>query len=108
MELKYAMPTRVVMGKDCVRANGRELAPLGTKALIVTGASSAKACGALDDVIAALAANGQGHQVFDQVPANPGVDCVYLGADVARKAGCDFVVAIGGGSPMDAAKVMVV
>jgi alcohol dehydrogenase class IV len=106
MELKYLMPTRVLMGADCVRANSSELARLGKKALIVTGPSSSRANGSLDDVIAALSANGQGHETFDAVPANPGVECVYEGASLARKSGCDFVVAIGGGSPMDAAKVI--
>lgn len=106
MELKYCMPTRVLQGKDCVRANAAEFAAFGKKALIVTGASSAKANGSLADVVAALDSNGQGHALFDRIPANPGVDCVYEGAAAAKAAACDFVVAIGGGSPMDAAKVI--
>jgi alcohol dehydrogenase class IV len=106
MELKYLMPTRFLMGKECVRANATELAQFGKKALVVTGASSARANGSLDDVLAALAANGQAHELFDRIPPNPGIDCVYDGAALARQAGCDFVVAIGGGSPMDAAKAI--
>ncbi len=106
MELKYCMPTRVLMGRDCVRANAAELAPLGKKALIVTGSSSSRANGSLADALAALGANGQASAVFDGIPENPGPDCVYSGAELARKEGCDFVIAVGGGSPMDAAKVI--
>lgn len=106
MDMKYCMPTRVISGGDCLSAYRAEFAAFGKKALIVTGASSAKANGSLDDAVAALGANGQAHAVYDRVPANPGVACVYEGAAFARSEGCDFVIAIGGGSPMDAAKVI--
>jgi alcohol dehydrogenase class IV len=106
MDMKYCMPTRVLSGADCLSAYRPEFAAFGKKALIVTGSSSAKANGSLDDAVGALEANGQGHAVFDRVPANPGVECVYEGAAFARAEGCDFVIAIGGGSPMDAAKVI--
>lgn len=106
MDMKYWAPTRVLSGENCLRAYRAELVPLGTKALIVTGASSARVNGSLADAVAALGANGQGYAVYDRVPANPGVACVYEGASFARTEKCDFVLAIGGGSPMDAAKVI--
>lgn len=106
MDMKYCMPTRVLSGGDCLMAYRAEYAAFGKKALIVTGAASARANGSLDDAIAALEANGQGFALYDKVPANPGVPCVYEGASIARSEGCDFVIAIGGGSPMDAAKVI--
>lgn len=104
MNIQFFMPTKVMMGKDCIAANAGELAALGKKALIVTGRASAKANGSLADVIAALSANGQEFEIYDKVMSNPTIDCVYDGANAARKAGADFIVAIGGGSPMDAAK----
>lgn len=104
MNLQFYMPTKVVMGKDCVRQNTAQLAAFGTKALIVTGAHSAKANGSLDDVIAALRENGREYAVYDKVMANPTIACCYDGAKVAREEKADFIIAIGGGSPMDAAK----
>lgn len=54
----FYMPVRVVEGEGCVVQNAELLAPLGKKALIVTGKSSARN-GSLADVQAALKANGQ-------------------------------------------------
>jgi alcohol dehydrogenase class IV len=82
------------------------LRDLGKKALIVTGRNSAKANGALQDGLKALEANGQGYAVYDQVMQNPTVDCVFEGAALARQEACDWVLALGGGSPLDAGKAI--
>lgn len=105
MDFQYYVPVHIVSGEDCVKKNFLLLRPLGSRALIVTGKSSAKN-GALEDVIYALNMNGQKYAVFDSVPNNPTVECVEEGAVLARSTGADFVVAIGGGSPMDAAKAI--
>jgi alcohol dehydrogenase class IV len=98
------MPARIVMDEDCLFKNRRLLAELGKKAFIVTGRNSARANGAYNDAVRALEANGQDHVLFDRVMSNPTECCVYEAAGECKKAGCDFVLAIGGGSPMDAAK----
>ena len=94
----------MVYGQEVVREAGSSLA-LGKKALIVTGKSSARLSGALDDVLAVLPGE---HVLFDQVENNPSVETVMQGGALAKKEGCDYVLAIGGGSPLDAAKVMAV
>lgn len=101
----YYMPAKVVSGRDCISVNAALLRPFGKKALIVTGKSSAKN-GALSDAVSALSENGQDYAVFDEVTPNPGLSCVQKGAATARREGADFVVGIGGGSPMDAAKAV--
>ena len=98
------MPTRVFFGTGCVRENAAALSALGQKALIVTGKHSAQACGALDDVVAALAAQGRDYAWFNQVEENPRAETIAQAAALGRESGCDFVIGIGGGSPMDAAK----
>jgi alcohol dehydrogenase class IV len=102
----YFVPTRIAEGEGCLLAERRHLAELGTKALIVTGRRSARANGSLADAEKALAENGQQARLFDQVDSNPTVACVLAGAELARREGCDFVIGIGGGSPMDAAKAI--
>lgn len=106
MPFSYCMPTRVIAGPGCLVEQGEALKSLGTKALIVTGARSARASGALDDAVRALTDCGLPYAVYDKVMSNPTVQCAYDGADMARANGCDFMLAIGGGSPLDAAKAM--
>lgn len=106
MSKNYYLPTRVVSGIDCIRENAGRFAALGKAALIVTGGRSAKITGALQDVEEALASQGIRYAVYDKVTANPTIPCAYDGAEAARSFGADFIVAIGGGSPMDAAKAM--
>jgi len=106
MKFNFFVPTKIIMDDGCITKNADSLKPLGKKALVVTGARSAKANGSLDALCGALIANGQTWEIFDRVMSNPTVDCVYEGAALARSSGADFVVAIGGGSPMDAAKAI--
>lgn len=103
---QFYVPTKIVAGTGCVTDQGGLMAPLGARALVVTGAHSAKACGALDHVTGALGANGQAFTVFDGALPNPTVDSVYAGVSSAKEFGADFIVAIGGGSPMDTAKAI--
>mgnify|MGYP001863510597 FL=1 len=105
LNFNYYMPTKIVCGRGCVVREGAQMQALGTHALIVTGKSSAKN-GALDDVLTALGNNGQRATVFDRVTPNPTIACVREGGALLVSAGADFIVAVGGGSPMDAAKAI--
>jgi alcohol dehydrogenase class IV len=106
MNYKYYMPTKVLTGTDCIVNHKEIFKTIGTKALIVTGRHSAKVNGSQGDVITALEAVGIEYIVFDQVMSNPTIACTYEGAKVAKENGVDFIIAIGGGSPIDAAKGM--
>lgn len=105
MEFQYFMPVKIICGRDCVIEKGSLFSQFGKKALIVTGKSSAKNC-SLDDVCRALSSNGQEYEIYDRIPPNPTVESVREGGRIARACGAGFVVAVGGGSPMDAAKAI--
>lgn len=102
----YFMPTRVHMGTGVVRAAAASLGETAGRWLVVTSPHAARACGALDDARAALDEAGCSYELFDGVTENPTIACAYEGAAAAREAGAEAILAIGGGSPMDAGKAM--
>ncbi len=106
MDFEYHLPSHLLFGCGVVDRAGAEAAKYGKRALIVTGRSSAKQSGLLDRVIASLTEAGVAHVVFDRVAQNPLTDTVMEGAALGRAEGCDVVVALGGGSVMDAAKAI--
>lgn len=107
MLLKFFMPTKIFVGKNCIIDNASQFKNLGKKAFIVTGKSSALN-GSLRRVQEALAINGISYRVFDGISSNPSIGVVRDAAKVAREEKVDFVIGIGGGSPMDAAKAIAV
>lgn len=101
----FNMPTKIYSERDCVIKYGKEWTAVGSKALIVTGKSSAKN-GALADVTAALEAAGKSYYIFDETEENPSIEMVMKVRDLGVQEKVDFVIGIGGGSPMDAAKAI--
>ncbi|MGL4740943.1 MAG: iron-containing alcohol dehydrogenase family protein [Sarcina sp.] len=104
---KYYMPTKVFFGRGIVNEKSEEL-KIGKIALIVTGRYSSKANGSLNDVTLALKKENIEYIVFDEVEENPSVETVCKASEIGKKKNVDFVIGIGGGSPIDAAKAIAV
>ncbi len=102
--MKFFMPVRIYSETDCVKHHGAELAALGRRALIVTGGRSSRENGSLADVTGVLSQAGIPFAVFDRIEQNPSVETALAAAKAALEFGADFVIGVGGGSPMDAAK----
>lgn len=95
-------PVKVYSGKKI--AAEFDYSGFGKRALIVCGEKSARLCGAFDDVKGALIRQGIPMTVFDKVEQNPTVETCHAAGKLAREEKASFVIAIGGGSPLDAAK----
>lgn len=108
MNFKFLIPTHILFEKDCVLHHGEVFKSAGKKALIVTGKHSAKACGALDDVESSMRSQEVPYVIFDEIENNPSVETIDRAAQLARAEKVDYVVGIGGGSPIDAAKAIAV
>ncbi len=108
MNYKWKLPTEVISKKQCVINNDKVFASLGKRAIIVTGHYSAKSCGALEDVLTVCNRNGIEVTVFDEIENNPSLETVVKGSEAAKACQAEFVIGIGGGSPLDAAKAIAV
>ena len=107
VDFKYYTPTEVVFGKD----SERHLAELvrkygGTKVLIHYGGGSVVRSGLLAQVEAQLDEAGIAWVELGGVVPNPRLSLVYQGIELCRREGVDFLLAVGGGSVIDSAKVI--
>lgn len=100
--------TNIITGKNCVKDNASLFAPFGKKCLIATGKNSAKKSGALDDVISALNQVGTQYIIFDEIEQNPSYNSCLRASEIAKEFGAEFIIGIGGGSPLDASKAIAV
>lgn len=108
MNFNFFNPTRMVTGEGCVQKNAHEFLKLGKSCLIVTSASAAKKSGAFDDVTGALDSLNITYEIFDGIGQNPMLETCMEAGETARAHGLEFIIGIGGGSPLDAAKAAAV
>ncbi|NPV08759.1 MAG: iron-containing alcohol dehydrogenase [Anaerolineae bacterium] len=101
----FHLPVTVVTGDGCIAQLGAQVAPLGTQALLVCGAS-ARASGTLGRALDSLNQAGVAAEVFDRVRGEPTLQVVAEGIACARGRAADVLVGLGGGSAMDAAKAI--
>lgn len=106
MSYTFFAPTRVLFGRGRLSELHGETLPGKKALLVVSNGKSTRENGSLDCTLAELRLAGVEVILFDKVGANPVKSVVEAGGRAARDNGCDFIVALGGGSVMDAAKAM--
>ena len=99
-------PTRIFFGADQLKDFAAASSRLGQHAFLVTGGGTVKRLGILDQVTGALSTSGVKVSLFSGIEPNPEAGTVNRGAVELRAAKADFVVAVGGGSVIDAAKAI--
>ena len=102
------MPVNIISGNGCLENSTSLFSGLGKTCLIVCGRSSAKKSGALGDAEKILNKLNIKYAVFDKITENPLTTDCCEGGKLAREIGADFVIGIGGGSPLDASKAVCV
>ena len=99
------MPAEIIFGKDCILKN-KERFNGYKKIFIVTGKSSAKLSGALNDVLNIIGEMKADFYIFDRIQENPLLSTCHEGGKTAADFGADLIIGIGGGSPLDASKAI--
>jgi 4-hydroxybutyrate dehydrogenase len=103
---QFNYPTTILFGEGSLSEAAKRITALGLKRpLLVTDKTLVK-IGLVEKVLKVLKTADLNCAVFDEVHPNPIEDDVTKGAVIYRDQSCDCVIALGGGSPMDAAKVI--
>jgi len=103
---EFRLPGLMHFGWGAVQQVGAEATKLGRLALLVTGRSSMRRTGVLGQIQGLLSAAGVATILFDEIESDPSSSTVDRGAELARRAGCDLVIGLGGGSAMDAGRAI--
>ena len=100
---RFTLPRDIYHGKGCLET----LKTLeGKRAMICVGGGSMKRNGFLDKAVEYLKEAGMEVQLYEGIEPDPSVETVMKGADAMLKFQPDWIIAMGGGSPIDAAKAM--
>ena len=100
-------PTRIEFGVDKEKNMGAYMCEFGAKkALIVYGSERVKQSGLFDDVTNSLRAEGIEFVELGGIKSNPVLSKVHEGVKLAKAAGVDSVLSLGGGSCLDSAKAI--
>ncbi len=102
------MPVKCVCGENAVIKNSSFLSKLGKRCLILTGKSGAEKSGALADAQTALENESIVYSVFDKIGENPLISVCREAGEAARETEAEFILGIGGGSVLDAAKAVAI
>ncbi|KQO15813.1 iron-containing alcohol dehydrogenase [Paenibacillus sp. Leaf72] len=99
-------PTKLIFGAGKVQQLGELVKPYGTKVLLVYGGGSIKRSGLYDEVISQLNSIGATVHELSGVEPNPRLTTINKGIDICRSEKIEFVLAVGGGSVLDASKAI--
>ena len=102
----YCNPTKLYFGDDSLNYLNTELPKYGSNIVLIYGGGSIKKNGIYDEVCRILEDNGKKVAEIAGVMPNPTLEKLYEGVEIARKHHADFLLAVGGGSVIDCAKVV--
>ena len=101
-------PVKLHFGKGVVKDLGSSAAALGKKALLVYGGGSVLRNGSYNDTLEQLKTFGIAITEYNGIKPNPRVEDVMEAASLGREADVDMVIAVGGGSVIDSAKIIAI
>jgi alcohol dehydrogenase YqhD (iron-dependent ADH family) len=106
LNFDYSIPTKIFFGKNKIEVLPNEIKKYGSKVLLVYGGGSIKRSGLYDDIIKGLKENSIEFWELAGVEPNPRITTVRKGVEICRDNKIELVLAVGGGSSIDCAKVV--
>ncbi|MFO7558469.1 MAG: iron-containing alcohol dehydrogenase [Desulfobacterales bacterium] len=103
---QYNYPTTILSGQGALKEFGDRLKGKSRRHPLIVTDKTIKACGVLDKLTVLLTKQNIPFHVFDEIHPNPVEEDVEKGTAAYHENNCDSIIAIGGGSPMDAAKAI--
>ena len=101
----FSVPAKIITGGQALTEASPFLKRMGAHALIVTGRHTVQTP-FFAELAAALKENGLQYAVYSDITGEPTIPMIEEGVRAYRREGCDFLIGIGGGSPLDAAKAI--
>lgn len=108
MSFRMYVPTRIIFGAGSLNKLSRQKMPGRKGMVVISNGKSTRANGYLDRTLQALNQAGAETVVFDRIMANPLKSTIMEGSAFAKEHACDFIVALGGGSVIDASKAIAI
>lgn len=102
----FQLPTKIYFGKNQLGNLGRELRQYGDHVLLVYGGGSIKRTGLYEQVVTEIKGAGLAVSELSGIEPNPKIDSVRAGVKICKEQEIDVILAVGGGSVIDAAKVI--
>ncbi|WP_455792624.1 iron-containing alcohol dehydrogenase [Clostridium butyricum] len=105
MAYEFSLPKKTIMGENALEASGETLKRFGEKAFIVSGKVITK-MGTVKILTDYLTELNIKFEIFNDITGEPTDTMIEAGVKAYKDAGCDFCIAIGGGSPLDSGKAI--
>lgn len=102
----FYAPTKILFGKGQIENLGKEIIPYAKKVLLAYGGGSVKKSGIYDKTVSLLKENNIEFVELSGIEPNPKIESVRQGANLCKEQNLEAIVAIGGGSVIDCAKVI--
>lgn len=106
LNFNYSVPTKILFGKHKIDLLAENIKEYGSKVLLVYGGGSIKRNGIYDTIIDIFAENNISSWELGGVKPNPRISSVKEGIEICKKQEIDLILAVGGGSTIDCAKVI--
>lgn len=105
-EFTFSVPQNIIVGKGSLAKLPEAAEKLGGKKAFIISGPHLNKMGIVQSCADAMKAKGIESSVFTETEGNPSVETVDKASAAYKESGADFIVALGGGSPMDVAKAV--